>query len=1063
MRALARRIRKLLNAWDSDMSSKQRRDTLATAVARAQSHVSRGMLSGGGTEEAGLLRPSLTAAVSGNSRSSAVEATMDQPTLLSIRAADAMSTSGGRSYEPILSAGTGGGPPGFRSGHGWNVSATDVTINIPPPPSTSAKPLLSSAIHTTGGEHPAAISSADDLIRAAAERLLQRQRASGSSNAGSNGGGLLLASPSWSSPSAPATRVARMHREHTVGHAPAASEESSMRFIGRHPGIQRYASANVRSMAGAGATTFGAMRFTSPLAASSVKTTPSLLSSTPTPSTGKATPMSTRSGQMGVAPGYTGGGASMRGSEGSDSAHHRHAPTETDLTQSPPSTEDTARGYGMSVSTAVPTSGVHVEPLFGGNRLQKHVSDGSGGDALRRAVMLGRPPPDLYVSPQGEPLSTRSLGAVLSPAVSSTSHAITAFTSVSPSNSGYEAATSTSRNESPHYPPWSPSRTELVLRPLPHPSDEWQRPVPTKLSDMSRAGVPQNAVEEGGAQQTMVHLQHGASLSHLLPPHATMLQGQTYLTHAVQTHGEPTGQAVSASEGVVSPSCGGYVSDKDYESDSSSALSPDQYTLSSARNSGGRAAAAHFIAGAAMLPRPTASGADAAAQPSASSGTSASLQAASARGTQTDGLKTELAAEGEQRLQAPAVGEAGALIKSASFTVGGNVSDEMHGIIPGSQHPSRPDDSYVYDYAFEHEYRRKRQGVAGFSHLPIAKMPAHHHPTAASTFVEEPKPLSHALGLTRKLAPVTINGRATDASTVLVLGWKPQETADAPAPTGVAGPQPPPPDKSDSTQPSDRHVSTSSSSAVTISAGAPEIILPAGASSTSGGDGTKRGFGDGAVSGKAGAQPFATAATSVSTTFMAAAGASGGGMHAGGTTVSPFSRGGSCVSPSAEGETPQSMRAEHMAAAAGGPKRAPSHPPLNLHVLVVDDEEVNRKIAARFLKRLGCTYTLIDDGDRVVEALLTDTRNFDVILMDILMQRTNGLEVCKSLRDQQVEIPIIAVTAAFSRREQAIYQLAGFDDVLPKPFSIDDLYHSMILARRIQRQRGVAPLSSADM
>jgi hypothetical protein len=71
---------------------------------------------------------------------------------------------------------------------------------------------------------------------------------------------------------------------------------------------------------------------------------------------------------------------------------------------------------------------------------------------------------------------------------------------------------------------------------------------------------------------------------------------------------------------------------------------------------------------------------------------------------------------------------------------------------------------------------------------------------------------------------------------------------------------------------------------------------------------------------------------------------------------------------------------------------------LGLHVLVVDDEQVCRKIAGRFLGELGCTWDSLADGLDVPNALLFTSRPVDVILLEVLMKFSNGLEVCRHLR-----------------------------------------------------------------
>ena len=71
---------------------------------------------------------------------------------------------------------------------------------------------------------------------------------------------------------------------------------------------------------------------------------------------------------------------------------------------------------------------------------------------------------------------------------------------------------------------------------------------------------------------------------------------------------------------------------------------------------------------------------------------------------------------------------------------------------------------------------------------------------------------------------------------------------------------------------------------------------------------------------------------------------------------------------------------------------------LNLHVLLVDDELVIRKMATKFLHDLGCTACVLEDGDQIEEALQKTTRPFDSIFLDIVMPRTDGAVVCERLR-----------------------------------------------------------------
>ena len=80
-----------------------------------------------------------------------------------------------------------------------------------------------------------------------------------------------------------------------------------------------------------------------------------------------------------------------------------------------------------------------------------------------------------------------------------------------------------------------------------------------------------------------------------------------------------------------------------------------------------------------------------------------------------------------------------------------------------------------------------------------------------------------------------------------------------------------------------------------------------------------------------------------------------------------------------------------------------------MRVLLVDDESVNRRLGARMLERLQCSYRLLEDGSQVA-GLLREDPAFDAILMDIVMQHSDGAEVCRQLRQDGCVLPLIAMT-----------------------------------------------------
>ncbi|MFH0775881.1 MAG: response regulator [bacterium] len=108
-------------------------------------------------------------------------------------------------------------------------------------------------------------------------------------------------------------------------------------------------------------------------------------------------------------------------------------------------------------------------------------------------------------------------------------------------------------------------------------------------------------------------------------------------------------------------------------------------------------------------------------------------------------------------------------------------------------------------------------------------------------------------------------------------------------------------------------------------------------------------------------------------------------------------------------------------------------------ILVVDDEFHIRKIIETKLKGAGHDVATAGDGEeglRLSKELLPD-----LVILDLLMPKMNGLELCKALKeaDQTRNIPIIALTALAQKSEIEKAKQAGADKVLTKPFSPREL------------------------
>ncbi|MGL1931103.1 MAG: PAS domain S-box protein [Desulfotalea sp.] len=111
-----------------------------------------------------------------------------------------------------------------------------------------------------------------------------------------------------------------------------------------------------------------------------------------------------------------------------------------------------------------------------------------------------------------------------------------------------------------------------------------------------------------------------------------------------------------------------------------------------------------------------------------------------------------------------------------------------------------------------------------------------------------------------------------------------------------------------------------------------------------------------------------------------------------------------------------------------------------LHVLVVEDEIINRQVIIGMLKKTGCQISTATNGKEGIE--IVQKEKIDLIFMDIQMPVMDGIEATKIIRSQEKfkELPIIATTAGVMPENRLNVSEAGLNVFLPKPISVDDLY-----------------------
>lgn len=105
------------------------------------------------------------------------------------------------------------------------------------------------------------------------------------------------------------------------------------------------------------------------------------------------------------------------------------------------------------------------------------------------------------------------------------------------------------------------------------------------------------------------------------------------------------------------------------------------------------------------------------------------------------------------------------------------------------------------------------------------------------------------------------------------------------------------------------------------------------------------------------------------------------------------------------------------------------------HILIVDDNEMNREVLSRRLERQGYTFVPAEDGVQALDLLRT--QKFDIVLLDIMMPRMNGYQVLEVMKSDPTlgDTPVIVVSAVSELESIVRCVELGAEDYLFKPFN----------------------------
>jgi two-component system, OmpR family, response regulator MprA len=133
-------------------------------------------------------------------------------------------------------------------------------------------------------------------------------------------------------------------------------------------------------------------------------------------------------------------------------------------------------------------------------------------------------------------------------------------------------------------------------------------------------------------------------------------------------------------------------------------------------------------------------------------------------------------------------------------------------------------------------------------------------------------------------------------------------------------------------------------------------------------------------------------------------------------------------------------------------------------ILVVDDDQAVREALRRALAMQGYDVELARDGEEGLLRVRATPNAFDLLIVDILMPRLDGLELTRRLRADGNELPILMLTARDQVSDRVAGLEAGADDYLVKPFALEELVARVrALLRRLGTEELPATFSFAGI
>jgi len=134
-----------------------------------------------------------------------------------------------------------------------------------------------------------------------------------------------------------------------------------------------------------------------------------------------------------------------------------------------------------------------------------------------------------------------------------------------------------------------------------------------------------------------------------------------------------------------------------------------------------------------------------------------------------------------------------------------------------------------------------------------------------------------------------------------------------------------------------------------------------------------------------------------------------------------------------------------------------------MRILIIEDQEKLAKSLKKGLEQQGYAADYLLDGESGQRRIEVKQHDYDAVILDLMLPKKDGIEVCKSWRGQNITIPVLMLTAKDAMSDKVLGLDCGADDYMVKPFGHQELLARLRALLRRPRQTLQAKLIVGDL